>query len=1139
MQHLFTGSAHRRPEINLGGRSDNRQLDLVQRARAQREQRDRDRNREKAAVKLQAFYRGHRSAHQSRQALRAQFDSLLAPTSNPSPANVLLASRLLAFFFRSSSPDDGKRAVAWCRAVLKPLGDADKTPLLFSLFSSLSWTPLIRRIGTSVLFLPSVSTIPSAQAPLFLEITKILCDPSSYAKYKAQGGARDGVPLLLESLVEDGVLYPGLRQLILSIPPTRSAHVSLPAGIALALLPFKAFRLSPPADKCKASPSCPNSPLLQRALLAFSTDILSIPSLPSRLAAKEAALFSSSLPFSDVLLALSSSSAAIDALDSQSAANISANLLGSTTPAGATRLQSITDAKTLCAYLELIARLLEIVGRVAFPPPSLGQKDSAEKGKAPEVEELILDGSEDEEEAGSALEGHDEADDTVMESGGASKEARNAPTLEPPTAAALAILHSRSHLLAVLALSTRFSASSRPSLARYLTTILALLPTAARAEALNTLVYAPSSSGLGLLRELFRGYVRSGRLGRFLGSAGRSDAGAVLSSLGDDKHVPKEEHEWPVLILTVELYRRALLTLGDDDFYASPQLAGPPASSSASAGVASRNPLSLDEVVTLSAIARNVAFSLYWVGAAEGEKVLSKTVVDTCWSYEELRSALTGFLVEVHARDSRRRFTPDGHWHMTSQFDIASFVQTAVYEEERLATENEADSGAPQPMDTDNSDDENPFSLRGSRRPAAATKEALLSKRQLALVSPRLGVLNNVPFVIPFETRVAIFRQFVNSDFQRLGVDSNGLIQRARHRAVVRRNHLAEDAYAHLNGLGVELKKRIEIAFIDEHGMEESGIDGGGLFKELLTSLSKEVFDPARGLWLETQNQELYPNPHTYAKGSSQLSWFQFLGRILGKALYQGILVNVRFADFFLAKWLGRQSYLDDLASLDQELYRGLINLKTYPGNVEEDLSLNFTITEDDFGVSRTIDLIPNGSETAVTNDNRMQYIVLVSHYRLNAQIAPQCRAFFAGLSEIISPRWLRMFNQSELAMLVGGTDETIDIEDLRQNTVYAGWSADENTPTVRWFWEAVASFSKEERAQLVRFVTACERPPLLGFKQLSPLFAIRKAGDDQERLPTSATCVNLLKLPEYTNSVSLRQKLLYAISSGAGFDLS
>ena len=47
---------------------------------------------------------------------------------------------------------------------------------------------------------------------------------------------------------------------------------------------------------------------------------------------------------------------------------------------------------------------------------------------------------------------------------------------------------------------------------------------------------------------------------------------------------------------------------------------------------------------------------------------------------------------------------------------------------------------------------------------------------------------------------------------------------------------------------------------------------------------------------------------------------------MLGKALYEGILVDISFAGFFLAKWLGRQSYLDDLRSLDNELYKGLIS---------------------------------------------------------------------------------------------------------------------------------------------------------------------------------------------------------------------
>jgi ubiquitin-protein ligase E3 C len=33
-----------------------------------------------------------------------------------------------------------------------------------------------------------------------------------------------------------------------------------------------------------------------------------------------------------------------------------------------------------------------------------------------------------------------------------------------------------------------------------------------------------------------------------------------------------------------------------------------------------------------------------------------------------------------------------------------------------------------------------------------------------------------------------------------------------------------------------QIKKRIAIAFIDEHGLQEDGIDGGGVFKEFMTS---------------------------------------------------------------------------------------------------------------------------------------------------------------------------------------------------------------------------------------------------------------------------------------------------------------
>lgn len=50
--------------------------------------------------------------------------------------------------------------------------------------------------------------------------------------------------------------------------------------------------------------------------------------------------------------------------------------------------------------------------------------------------------------------------------------------------------------------------------------------------------------------------------------------------------------------------------------------------------------------------------------------------------------------------------------------------------------------------------------------------------------------------------------------------------------------------------------------------------------------------------------------------------------------------------------------------------------------------------------------------------------------------------------------------------------------------------------------------------------------------------FTIRKK-DPQHRLPTSSTCFNLLKLPNYQRKSTLREKLRYAISSNTGFELS
>jgi ubiquitin-protein ligase E3 C len=133
---------------------------------------------------------------------------------------------------------------------------------------------------------------------------------------------------------------------------------------------------------------------------------------------------------------------------------------------------------------------------------------------------------------------------------------------------------------------------------------------------------------------------------------------------------------------------------------------------------------------------------------------------------------------------------------------------------------------------------------------------------------------------------------------------------------------------------------------------------------------------------------------------------------------------------------------------------------------------------------------------------------------------------------------WLYMFNIKELSRLISGAEVPVDVDDLMFNTRYGGDYHNEHA-TIKMFWSVVRNFSEIEKRQLLKFVTSCSRPPLLGFKNLDPPFCIQNAGDDIERLASASTCMNLLKLPAYENENTMREKLLLSITSGCGFELS
>ncbi|KAJ8528900.1 hypothetical protein K7X08_030640 [Anisodus acutangulus] len=400
-------------------------------------------------------------------------------------------------------------------------------------------------------------------------------------------------------------------------------------------------------------------------------------------------------------------------------------------------------------------------------------------------------------------------------------------------------------------------------------------------------------------------------------------------------------------------------------------------------------------------------------------------------------------------------------------------------------------------------------------------------------------ILKQAPFLVPFTSRAKIFTSQLAAARERNG--SQGLF--ARHRFRIRRDQILEDAFNQLNALSEEdLRGLIRVTFVNELGVEEAGIDGGGIFKDFMENITRAAFDVQYGLFKETADHLLYPNPGSGLIHDQHLQYFHFLGTVLAKAMFEGILVDIPFATFFLSKLKQKYNYLNDLPSLDPELYRHLIFLKHYEGDVS-DLELYFVIVNNEYGEQTEEELLPGGKSIRVTNENVITFIHLVANHRLNFQIRQQSSHFLRGFQQLIQKEWIDMFNEHELQLLISGSLDGIDIDDLRAHTNYTGGYHKEHY-VIDMFWEVVKNFSLENQRKFLKFVTGCSRGPLLGFKYLEPLFCIQRAGGNAsdealDRLPTSATCMNLLKFPPYRSKGQMERKLLYAINADAGFDLS
>lgn len=449
-----------------------------------------------------------------------------------------------------------------------------------------------------------------------------------------------------------------------------------------------------------------------------------------------------------------------------------------------------------------------------------------------------------------------------------------------------------------------------------------------------------------------------------------------------------------------------------------------------------------------------------------------------------------------------------------------------------------------------------------------------------------LYLLTYASYMISFDKRAELFHSFIEYDKQEN--DVTGWYP-TKVEGKVSRDNLLFDAYKSFGQVrGKDFKKPFSVQFINQFGEAEAGIDGGGLTKELLTSLIDVAVIPSEENRKKNKNlqffasatdHKLYFNPEFYFKvyyekqnpqvsipyactNHEYLDMCHFFGMVLGKCLYDNVLLDLSFSPFFLktcAKlggklyrnlmgdkidFMGAAVNLSELKGLDMDLYTSLIYiLKQTEQSKFDEMEIPFAVDGVFYDISGkqyhvSVPLGEYKEDIYVTPETRMQFVKMMANFKINVQTKLQMNAFVRGLFEVIKPHWLLLFDFNELQTLISGDEHDIDLDDLKRNVVYGGGYT-VNDQTVRDLFEILEEFDQETKGKFLKFVTSSSKKPLLGFNELSPRFGIFNAGNDVNRLPTASTCVNLLKLPNYKNKKVLKEKLLYSINSKAGFDLS
>jgi len=346
----------------------------------------------------------------------------------------------------------------------------------------------------------------------------------------------------------------------------------------------------------------------------------------------------------------------------------------------------------------------------------------------------------------------------------------------------------------------------------------------------------------------------------------------------------------------------------------------------------------------------------------------------------------------------------------------------------------------------------------------------------------------------------------------------------------IRRNFLVEDSSREIKNMTINslMTQRLSISFDGE-----AGIDSGGLSKDWYIEFSSKLLQPDYGLFSESCGC-YFIDPRSSLIDNVDKYFFAF-GRLIGKILRDQQLINAPFCDGIFKQIMGLNPDIDDLRQVDPLYAKSLEWMLA--NDVTDVIDETFSITVEEFGIRKQVELMNHGTHVQVTEQNKAKYVKALVKWRFLDSVKEQLNWLLRGIWQLVSLEHIEMFDVDQLKLLVNGKPY-ISISEWKNGCVNYTGGFTETSPEILMFWDFVENIPTEDRAKILRFTTGCDKLPLDGFPPFLP-FTITKSVDASNSFPTAHTCFNQLVLPSYASIEILKQKMLDACELGVGFEMS